>query len=72
MSCYCKVHRISSCGDCGKQEFLFGSEDLEDIHSALTFFVRTYPERKKSPQTIKAMKKIIATILKMKKKAREE
>ena len=72
MKCICSKVRISSCGDCGKREFLFDRDELEDIHSALAYFVKIHKKDKGAVVTSRAMHHIVIKIIKMKKDARLE
>lgn len=69
MNCMCEDFRVSTCADCKAVEFLFNEEELEDVHTALSFFVDEYPDQAGSVATRKAMKKLVKKISGMKQEA---
>jgi len=56
MKCFCQKDPTTTCGDCGTLAFTASGDEIEDIQSALSFFIESY---KGAPQTKKAMSRIL-------------
>lgn len=57
--CWCKTERVTACAECNSTMFTVPvGQELEDIMSALDFFIAEYPN-KGSAKTKAAMKKIL-------------
>ena len=68
--CFCDDFPVSQCGDCDQVEFHFNDQEVEDILSALSFFVDEYPTQAGAVATKRAMKKLTKKIWDMKKEAK--